>query len=67
MPRIERFNVTDDGAVVIVHPQAKPSSKLGTVVARIEPWVSHEGRRAIVEALNAAAIEAPQLSGGLRP
>lgn len=64
--RIMRFGLASDfRTIVSVHPQAeRPLDKpghVGTVLARIEPWISSKGAAAIVAALNTAQIAALDL------
>jgi hypothetical protein len=65
MPKIKRraarFGLSRD-AVVELHPQAKErrDGNQGYVVLRFEPATSGAFRRAVVDALNAAALSEPQ-------
>ena len=58
--RTERFSLSSDKrSLLTIHPQAPDGATVGTVIARIEPWVDGS---ALVEALNRAGVGALDLS-----
>lgn len=68
--RICKFNLTHlangDPVIIERHPQAAADSTTGTIVVRLESWIGHDAQVKIVEAMNAAQIDAGEL-GGMEP
>jgi hypothetical protein len=62
--RICRFHLdSSEQAIVEIHPQAAKDCQYGTIVIRFENWVGLEARKKIADAMNAAQINAHELSG----